>query len=400
VNKWANRKLIIFVLLDLIMLGLAFGAGFVTAQIVPQRIQIPGLAPAPQLNLYWDVWRLVEQDFIHLVPDQQTRVYGAIRGSLMTLNDPYTVFVEPQSHQREKEDLQGRFGGIGVTMRRNDPGDLVFTPLPDSPAIKAGIQDGDVLLSVDGKTITSTMTFDDIAALVRGKVGTHVTIVVRRAREETLLSFTITRQEIQTPSVEARLLEQTPQIGYLAVRRFTERSGEEIRNAMLDLKQKGANQVILDLRDNGGGLLDASIDVATQFLPEGQVVLYEKQKDKPEKTFTTKSGGLAFDVQIVVLVNHGTASASEIVAGALRDQNRSVLIGDKTYGKGSVQHVYDLSDGSSLHVTAAEWFTPNRHQLTGNGLNPDVAVPRSNEDIAAGRDPQLDRAIAYLQNRP
>jgi carboxyl-terminal processing protease len=169
---------------------------------------------------------------------------------------------------------------------------------------------------------------------------------------------------------------------------------------MLDLKQKGANQVILDLRDNGGGLLDASIDVATQFLPEGQVVLYEKQKDKPEKTFTTKSGGLAFDVQIVVLVNHGTASASEIVAGALRDQNRSVLIGDKTYGKGSVQHVYDLSDGSSLHVTAAEWFTPNRHQLTGNGLNPDVAVPRSNEDIAAGRDPQLDRAIAYLQNRP
>ena len=392
-SKVSFSKLLLTTLVDLFLIGLAFGAGYGTAYLVQQRSSLHNI----KLDTFWDVWQLVEKDFIGTLPSLQARVYGAIRGSLTSLNDPYTVFVEPDSHQREKEDLQGSFGGIGVTMRRNAQGDLVLTPLPDSPALKAGVEDGDVLVSVDTRPITPTMSFDDIAALVRGQVGTTVKITVRHAGQSDLISFTITRQVIETPSVNWRLLDDSPQIGYLAVERFTERTGDEVQRALKDLKQKGARQIILDLRDNGGGLLTSAVDVASQFIGDG-VVLYEKQKGKDEQMFRVKPGGLATDVPIVALVNRATASASEIVAGALRDRGRAVLIGEQTYGKGSVQHIYDLNDGSSLHVTAAEWFTPNHHQLTGNGLQPDIATPRSNDDIAAGRDPQLDRAVTYLKD--
>lgn len=394
-DKLPLPKLLLITLVDLLLVGLAFGAGFGAATLIQQR----SLSSSHNISLdtFWDVWQLVERDFVGSLPSPQERVYGAIRGSLGALNDPYTVFVEPQSHQREKEDLRGSFGGIGVTMRRNAQGDLVLIPLPDSPALKAGVEDGDILISVDARPITPTMSFDDIAAVVRGQVGTTVKITVRRASQSELISFTIARQVIETPSVNSRILDDSPQIGYLGIERFTERTGVEVKRALEDLRQNGAKQIILDLRDNGGGLLDSAVDVASQFVGDG-VVLYEKQKGKDERTFVVKPGGLATDMPMVVLVNHATASASEIVAGALRDHERAVLIGEQTYGKGSVQYIYDLNDGSSLHVTAAEWFTPNRHQLTGNGLKPDVAAPRSNDDVAAGRDPQLDRAVAYLKD--
>ena len=396
--KWPARKTIVLVFLGIIALTSAFGAGFGVAQVAPSLGLPTSHNDSARLDTFWEVWRLVERDFLGTLPSNQARVYGAIHGSLATLNDPYTVFVEPQSHQREKEDLQGSFGGIGVTMRRNAQGDLVLSPMPDSPAIRTGVLDGDVLVTVDSKPISATLSFDDIAALVRGKVGTKVAISVRRSGSEALLSFTITREVINTPSVVYHILDNAPQIGYIAISRFTERSGEEVQKAAQELEQKGARQLILDLRDNGGGLLTAAIDVSSQFMSDG-VVLYEQEKGKPEQTFRTKPGGVALDMPLIILVNHNTASASEIVAGALRDNNRAILIGDQTYGKGSVQHIYDLGDGSSLHVTAAEWFTPNRHQLTGHGLIPDVVVSRSNDDIAAGRDPQLDRAIAYWQDK-
>jgi carboxyl-terminal processing protease len=395
-TKWFERRWLVLVVIYTLTLLLAFVAGFGTAQVFPVSNLI---APSGvKLDIFWQAWKLVEKDFIHPLPSSQVRVYGATRGMLSTLSDPYTVLVEPQQHQREKEDLQGSFGGVGVTMRRNAQGDLVLTPLPDSPALRAGILDGDVLVAVDSRPISATMTFDEIAAVVRGPVGSQVSLSVRRGDSDSLLSFTITRAVIQTPSVTFRLLDNAPQIGYIAINRFTERSGDEVQRAAQELQQQGARQLILDLRDNGGGLLAAAIDVSSQFLNDS-VVLYEQQKDQPERTFRTKPGGVALDIPLIVLVNRGTASASEIVAGALRDNKRATLVGEQTFGKGSVQHIYDLTDGSSLHVTAAEWLTPNRHQLTGQGLVPDQVVPRSADDIVAGRDPQLDRAVAVLQNQ-
>jgi len=380
-------------------LAVAFGAGFRVAQVA----SFPGLPlmarhnPHVKMDAFWQAWQLIEQDFIGTIPTPQKRVYGAIRGLLVTLDDKYTVFVEPQHHRREKEDLQGRFGGIGVTLQRNEAGDPVLTPLPDSPAIRTGVLSGDMLLTVDQQPITPTMSFEDIAALVRGQVGTQVTITVRRGNTGAPLSLTIVRQVINTPSVAYRILDQSPQIGYLAINRFTERSGEEVRSAAQELRDKGARYLILDLRDNGGGLLTAAVDVSSQFMSD-KVVLYQQQKGQAERVFRAKPGGVAVDVPLLVLVNGASASASEIVAGALRDNERAVLIGERTYGKGSVQHIYDLGDGSSLHVTAAEWFTPNHRQLTGNGLEPDIVVKRSNEEVIAGRDPPLERAVAYWQN--
>jgi carboxyl-terminal processing protease len=395
--KGSVWKLFVLAVIEVLALVAAFGAGLGAAQVFP----LPNLATARgvKLDVFWEAWRLVEKDFVGSLPSPQARVYGATRGMLASLNDPYTTLVEPQQHQREKEDLQGSFGGIGVTMRRNAQGDVILTPLPDSPAIRTGVLDGDLLVAVNGMPISATLSFDDIAAAVRGPVGTPVTISVRRGGSDSLLPFTITRAVIQTPSVTLRILDNAPQIGYIALSRFTERSGDEVQRAAQALQQQGARQLVLDLRDNGGGLLTAAIDVSSQFLSDS-VVLYEQEKGQPERTFRTKPGGAALDIPLVILVNRGTASASEIVAGSLRDNKRAILVGEQTYGKGSVQHIYDLSDGSSLHVTAAEWFTPNRHQLTGQGLVPDVVVAQSNEDIAAGRDPQLDRAVVYLQNKP
>jgi carboxyl-terminal processing protease len=194
------------------------------------------------------------------------------------------------------------------------------------------------------------------------------------------------------------VLGQDPAIGYIHLRIFTERTDEETRRAIKDLKDKGTAILILDLRDNGGGLLDAAVDVASEFLPSG-MVLYEQRRGQPERSYAVNSGGAALDQPLTVLVNGGTASASEIVAGALQDQKRAILIGEKTFGKGSVQLVYDLSDQSSLHVTVARWLTPDRFQIDKQGLQPDIEVLPSEEDRTAGRDPQLERAIAYLHER-
>jgi len=394
-NKWSTRQWVVVVVIYALTLAMAFGAGFGTAQAfpVPNLLAFRGV----KLDIFWQAWQLVDKDFFGTLPSSQVRIYGATRGMLSSLNDPYTILVEPQQHQREKEDLQGSFGGVGVTMRRSAQGDLVLSPLPDSPALRAGILEGDVLLAVGSQPVSATMSFDDIAAVVRGPVGTQVTLSVRRTGSDSL-SFTIKREVIQTPSVVYRILDNAPDIGYIVINRFTERSGEEVQNAAQELQRDGARRIILDLRDNGGGLLDAAVDVSSQFLSDS-VVLYEQAKGQPERTFRTKPGGAALDLPLVVLVNHGTASASEIVAGALRDNKRATLVGEQTFGKGSVQHIYDLSDGSSLHVTAAEWFTPGHHQLTGHGLVPDEVVARSDDDIAAGRDSQLDRAVAVLQSK-
>ncbi len=352
---------------------------------------------AQQMVLFWDVWDIVQLEFIGQVPDSQTVTYGAIRGALTTLNDPYTAFIEPRSHEREKEDLQGKFGGIGVTMARDEAGQVVINPMPDAPAIQAGVQKDDILAMVATTPITPGVSFDDITALVRGPVGTPITIQIRRGKPPVTHTFTIVRQEIVLPSVSWQMVEGEPEIGYIALTRFSEKSKEELVQAISELRASGATRLILDLRDNGGGLRQAGIEVASQFLADG-VVMYQRYRDDSEEPFNVMSGGVALDVPLVILVNQSTASASEIVAGALQDRGRAKLVGEQTYGKGSVQHLYDLRDGSSLHVTVAEWLTPNRHQLRGQGLVPDVLVVRSPDDANAGRDPQLDAAVEQLKS--
>jgi carboxyl-terminal processing protease len=269
--------------------------------------------------------------------------------------------------------------------------------MPDQAAEKAGLQKGDILIAVDGQPIKTEMTTEEVVALIRGEVGTKVTITVDRPGVDEPINITIERAVIETPSAQWRILEEAPTVGYIQLISFTERSNKELNKAFAELSAQGAEAYILDLRGNGGGLLETAVDVASQFLREG-VVLREDRKNEGERVYEVRSGGKALDQPLVVLVNGGTASASEIVAGALQDYKRGTLIGEKTFGKGSVQLIYELSDASRLHVTVAKWFTPNNNAIDSKGLTPDIEVLISDEDRANNRDPQLERAISFLQN--
>jgi carboxyl-terminal processing protease len=390
------RHIVLALLVALLLFGLGAGAGYGAHWYLTKNT--PTADESDDFGVYWEVWHLVEDKFYGEIPDGSASVYGAIRGALGTLEDPYTIFVEPQPRALEKAELEGKFGGIGAFVSRGPNGEVVLTPMVDSPAEQAGVQEGDILLRVEDTPITPEMTTDEVVLLIRGEVDTQVTLALERVGEAEPIVVTITRKVIETPSVEWRVLEQDPHTGYIRIRLFTERTGRELERALEELRDEGVTRLVLDLRDNGGGLLDAAVDVTSQFLREG-VVLYEDRRDQPEKFYSVKKGGLALDLPLVVLVNGGTASASEIVAGALRDYERGSLVGERTFGKGSVQLVYDLSDQSSLHVTVARWLTPDRHRIDGEGIIPDVEIIPSQEDLASGLDPQLERAIAYLQEQ-
>jgi len=386
-------KVSIAVVLAFSVITASYAAGFGTHWWLNK--DNPTTGQADQFTVFWEAWHILEGDFYGQLPTAQQMTYGAIRGVLSTLDDPYTIFVEPEPRRLEKDDLRGSFGGIGAWVSKREDGAIVLKPMEDKPAQRAGILEGDVVIQVDDQEITPDMSLEDVILLIRGPVGSVIRLTISRADYPEPLVFEITREKVETPTVSWRLLDEGRGLGYVSVSLFTERTNEELEMALKELKAQEVTRLVLDLRNNSGGLLETSIDVASQFIPDG-VVLYEQRRDQEEKSYPARRGGKATDIPLVVLVNAGTASASEIVAGAIQDSGRGILIGESTFGKGSVQLVYDLSDQSSLHVTVAHWFTPNRHEITGNGLTPDIVVPLTEEDRAQDRDPQLDRAIAYF----
>jgi len=373
-------------------LGLGYLAGLLTATIADSA----GSADASTTALIDDAWQLVESRFFGTLPTTQTRAYSAIRGLLSSLNDPYTVLVEPSAARLESDQLRGQYGGIGVDLRRDAEGRARLSPYPDRPAARAGVLDGDELVAVDGTPVSIAQRLDEIEARLRGDIGTRVHLSLVRAAQP--LEIEVERAQIIPPSTVWRLIDNAPGIGYISIRVFTDRTVDEVRRAVDDLRQRGARAIALDLRDNGGGLLQSAVDVTGQFV-DG-LVMIELRRDGSEQQFLAPNGGSARDLPLAILVNHSTASASEIVAGALRDRGRAILVGELTYGKGSVQSIFQLADGASLHVTTAEWFTPSRRPFNGQGLQPDIEVVRTADDRAAGRDPVLDRAVAYLQSPP
>ena len=395
-NKFRNG-LTVFMLV--ILAVSAFGAGYLTRELVNGRSG-SSLAHADQdLSIYYEAWNLIEENFLGEIPAPQDVAYGAIRGSLAALDDPYTVFIEPAAREVERERLQGTFGGIGAYISRaEETGDVVLEPIPGNPAEAAGVLPGDVLLAVDGVPITAEMTVPDIIDRVKGEKGTAVVLTIRHIGAVEVVDISVIRDDILLPSVVYRLTDQDNSIGYIQLSRFSGESSNEVGAAIQDLQAQGATRFILDLRQNGGGLRDAAVDVVDHFLSEGPV-LYLQSQNEEERVFSATKETIAPTEPLVVLIDGGTASASEIVAGALKDRGRASLIGSRTFGKGSVQLVFDLSDGSSVHVTSARWLTPNRHQIDQSGLEPDVLVEVTQEDIDNGRDPVLEQAIRYLQEQ-
>lgn len=393
-NRFRNG-LTVFMLV--ILAAGAFGAGYLTRELVNGRGNSSLVHANEDMELFNEAWGLIQGNFLGSIPDSRAVTYGAIRGSLATLNDPYTVFIEPAAREVERERLQGTFGGIGAYISRSEEtGEVLLEPIPGNPAEAAGIVAGDALLAIDGFVIPPEMTVPEIIDLIKGEKGTAVVLTIRHPGAADSVNIEVIRADILLPSVVYRLIEEDPTIGYIQLSRFSGESGKEVGAAIQDLLQLGATRFILDLRQNGGGLRDAAVEVADHFLDEGPV-LYLQSQNEGERVFNSTSETIAPTEPLVVLIDGGTASASEIVAGALKDRGRATLIGSKTFGKGSVQLVFDLSDGSSVHVTSARWLTPNRTQIDQSGLEPDVPVAITQEDIDNGRDPVLAEAVFYLQ---
>lgn len=369
---------------------LLHGAGRLSA---PSDLQVSS-AVEQELEIFWDAWDLLDTAFYGDKPTDEERMRDAVRGMVSSFGDPYTVYLDPQPRELERDRLRGSFGGIGATIEFTNT-QFVLHPLADQPAERAGVLDGDVLRSVDTVPITAEMTSDQVVTLVRGEIGSTVSLELTRTTFMTnptseaitsteVLTIPVVRAEIQTPSVDFTLLETYAgvddlsdanggKIGYIRLGVFSGRSAEEMRAAISELAGQGATRFLLDLRGNPGGLVDGAVGIADLWLAAGDI-LSEENASGAERTWTAKSGEPGEEFPLVVLVDGGSASASEIVAGALQDNQRARLVGETTFGKGSVQLIYELADESSLHITNAQWFTPNRRQISGNGLAPDIAV--------------------------
>ncbi len=388
----------------LVLMASAFGAGFLLRgwqlgvspmQPISAMPSLPIQEPIIQDELYQQVWTLLERDFYGEDPTLRERIYGSVHGLTQAYNDPYTYFVEPQPRQLERDQLRGSFGGIGAYIDPAEDG-FIVRPIAGQPAAAAGVQAGDRLLAVDDVDVNTQMDLEAILALVRGPVGSEVCLGLERPDPAggvpTPLRICVTRAEIQTPSVEWRLLDDeaaTRNIGYIRHSIFSERSADEMLQAIQELQAAGADRFILDLRGNPGGLVNAATDIADLWLDEG-TTLIERQAGGEESIFLSESGDVSGGAPLVVLVDGGSASASEIVAGALRDRGRALLVGEQTFGKGSVQLVHDLVDNSSLHVTTARWYTPDGTAIDGIGLTPDVVIEADSDPLA--------RAVETVQN--
>jgi len=390
----ALTRVVLFVLISAFVTSGAYLGGYGTGFLL--------LAPPPQqapsdstgeFRVFWEAWRIVQDEHYQAPVDASVLTYGAIRGATGALSDPYTWFADPQEAERIREVASGRYSGIGAVVNESDEGSVVIVnPFENGPAYRAGLLAGDVVLEVEG-TSTRDLSLEQAVALIRGPAGTPVRLLVQRQGVEEPFEVELVRAEIEIPSVEYEVLDEG--VAYLKLNDFRGNAPSQVREVLGELLAQEPRALILDLRDNPGGLLSSSIEIGSEFIAEGVIAL-EKGSNGLDETHVARGGGLATEIPLAVLVNGGTASASEIVAGAIRDHERGVLIGEPTLGKGAVQSPVDLSDGSHLRLTIAHWFTPSGQLLAGEGLAPDIEVPLTEEDLANERDPQLERAVTYL----
>lgn len=337
-------------------------------------------------SLFWDAWKIVQDKFLGTI-DPKQMVYGSISGMVKALNDPYTFFMTPEEARLFNEDLQGQFGGIGAQLEASDGYLIIVAPLDGSPAQKAGLEAKDIIVKIDGADV-SEMSFSTAIDKIRGDKGTTVTLTISRAGK--LQDIKIVRDIIVTKSVT---YEMKGNVAYIKMNQFGNDTTDLMNKAVDFANKNSAKSIIIDLRDNPGGYLQSAIDVEGLFIDKGKVAVIEKTKDGTENKSKTTLNPKFKDKPIIILVNGGSASSSEIFAGALQDYGRAKLVGVKTFGKGSVQTVNDLKDGSELKVTVAEWLTPNGRQINKKGIEPDIKIELTDEDKKANRDPQLDKAL-------
>ena len=325
--------------------------------------------------------------------EEDDLLHGAAKGMVEAWKDPYTRFVAPKQLKDEEIELEGRYGGLGMYIGDRDGQILVISPMEDSPAERAGLKPKDQIVKVDDEVVIG-WTSDRVVQKLRGEPDTKVTVWVRREGEDELLSFEITREIIKLKSVRYEML--SDDIGYVKLTQFKHSTSDEARSALRDLIRQGMRALILDLRNNGGGLLDASVKIVSMFVRNGLVVETKGRSERANEKYSVDKSQYLTSAPMVVLINGGSASASEIVAGALNDRGRAKLIGEKSFGKGSVQTLFPLTDGSGVYVTIARYYTPSGRVIDHVGLSPDIEV-KGEPSRVVSEDAQLQRAIVEVK---
>lgn len=396
------KKRIVFIIGVVLVFCLVFGGGVFFGY--SQRPEIEKVAelfnketakPAQiDFSPFWSAWNVIREKYAS--PDglnDQKMVYGAIQGLVKSLGDPYSTFFPPSESKQFKEEMSGGFEGVGMEIGVRNNVVTVIAPLKGTPAFRAGIKTGDKILKIDDKE-TTDMTSEEAASLIRGKGGTSVKLTILSKDAQKTKEVVIVREKIEIPTLDT---EKRPDgIFIIKLYNFSENSTNLFRNAMGEFKNSGDKKLILDLRSNPGGYLESAVDIASWFLESGKTVAIERFSNGEENIFRSRGYSDFSGVSFVILVNEGSASASEILAGALQEYGTAKLVGVKTFGKGSVQELIPITSDTSLKLTIARWLTPQGKSISEHGLDPDVKVEITDKDIEANKDPQMDKAVQLL----
>lgn len=349
---------------------------------------------------FWKVWELLDKKFVRTststVLSNNEKVEGAIAGLVKSFGDPYTIYMPPQQSAAFEEDISGNFSGVGMEVGIKDNVITVIAPLPNSPAERAGLLAGDLIVRING-TSTEDMSVDEAVRLIRGEKGTEVKITIYRNGEDGFRDIAVIRDTITIPTSKTEIRDD---VFVISLYSFNAISEMEMQNALREYVKSGKRKLVIDLRGNPGGYLQSAVAIASYFLPAGQTIVRESYGEGIDEDVYRSSGkelGKAAPQRLVVLVDGGSASASEILAGALKEQHAATIIGSQTFGKGSVQELVSLDSGASLKVTVARWLTPNGTSISNGGLTPDIVVERSADDRVANKDPQMDAALEFMK---
>lgn len=365
-------------------------------QVKLSNLQPPADKQSIDFKLFWDVWDLVSKEYVDKkAVDPQKMYYGAIQGMVQALGDPYTVFLPPESQKSTKEELGGSFEGVGIQLGFNKEKRLVvIAPLKGTPAEKAGVLPGDLIIKIADKD-TGGISLPEAVNLIRGPKGTKIALEIFHEGDSKTKTVSLERDTIIVKSVEF-MSKTTPagkKVGYIKLSRFGERTDSEWNEAVSETLTQSSEAVVLDLRNNPGGFLDGAVFVGSEFIESGDVVLQENAKGE-KKGFKVSRAGKLIKLPLVVLINKGSASASEIVAGAIQDNKRGKLVGEQSFGKGTIQESQELPGGTGIHITTAKWLTPQGRWVHNTGLTPDIVIELDNVDPVT--DEQLNRALENL----
>lgn len=407
-NSNARKILIVAVFFSL---SLGFGGGVLISNykkasslpVISKLVNQSESKPEEvDFELFWEVWNKLSEKYVDPSKmDMQKMLYGAISGMVDSVGDPYTAFFEPVVSKKFQEEISGSFGGVGIEIGKKNGFLTVISPIKDSPAYKAGILTGDRIIKVDSKP-TLDLSVEEAVEMIRGKIGTKVILTVLRNGKTESFDFELVREAIKIPSIKWEML--AGDVAYLQLYTFNQNIDADFKEAAEEILKSNAKKLVIDLRNNPGGLLDSAINLAGWFLDKGQVVVMEEFRDGTRQSFKGEGNGSLRVYPTIILMNGGSASASEILAGALHDNKNIQIVGEKSFGKGSVQELANFDGGSSLKVTIAKWLTPNGRSITDLGIEPNykVEIPKNPEEGTLefgkpGKDPQLDKALELLK---